>query len=99
MSDVAPIRGGQAGDSSGIDVRSAVTAATGSVLEKAEVDSERSFVAQGGDSLTALVFAEKLGDQLGIDVPLELVFDADDLKDLSDQLEQRLNERTGMSDA
>lgn len=94
MSDPTPNRSSQAGDGSATGVRSAVIAATSSVLDKADVDSEHSFVAQGGDSLTALMFVEKLGDQLGIDVPLELVFDAEDLKELADELEHRLHEQT-----
>jgi acyl carrier protein len=72
------------------DVRTAVSSATGSVLNTQHVDFDSSFMAQGGDSLSAIVLAETLGTELGIDVPLELVFDAADLDDLAGQLAERL---------
>lgn len=72
------------------DVQALVTQTTGDVLA-VSVDADRSFVAQGGDSLTALAFAESVGDKLGIEVPLEVVFDADDLNDLARQLAERLD--------
>jgi acyl carrier protein len=76
----------------GADVRSAVTSVTGEVLDLAEVDASKSFTAQGGDSLTALAFATRLGDELGVEIPLDIVFDAEDLQDLAEQLRQRLSD-------
>ncbi|MGA8115289.1 MAG: acyl carrier protein [Actinocatenispora sp.] len=92
MSDVTPITNGDGARSPGEDVRTAVTEVTGSVLDSGTVDADRSFLDQGGDSLSALALAETLGDKLGVDVPLELVFDSDDLNDLADQLARRLDE-------
>jgi acyl carrier protein len=72
------------------DVRTAVTNAAGAVLGTSDVDGDRSFLEQGGDSLSAIVLADHLGTELGIDVPLELVFDTEDLDALVDELSKQL---------
>ncbi|MGO1050206.1 acyl carrier protein [Crossiella sp. CA198] len=50
------------------------------------------FFELGGDSLAAAKMADGLSTDLGVEVPAELIFDADDLQDLAAKLAARLNE-------
>jgi acyl transferase domain-containing protein/acyl carrier protein len=46
-------------------------------------DSEVSYISAGGDSLGAVHLAGKLQDDFGVDVPLEIFFEATSLRDLA----------------
>ncbi|MGA8116693.1 MAG: acyl carrier protein [Actinocatenispora sp.] len=48
------------------------------------------FFELGGDSLAAATVADGLSQAVGVEVPVDLVFDASDLKNLAEQLEERL---------
>lgn len=74
----------------GADPRAVVHQVTKQVLHEAEADGGQSFVGQGGDSLSAVAFAASVGDQLGIEVPLDLVLESEKLDDLADYLSGQL---------
>lgn len=82
-------------DPGAVDVKGVVDASARLVLGDDDADSSQSFLAQGGNSLTAVALAMTVGDQLGIEVPLELIFDSANLDDLAQQLAARIPEPAG----
>jgi amino acid adenylation domain-containing protein/non-ribosomal peptide synthase protein (TIGR01720 family) len=70
-------------------VEEALAAACAQVLELERVGLRDNFFALGGHSLLATQFAARLRDRHGLDVPIQLVFDAADLRDLADRIVDR----------
>ncbi|HEX3554405.1 MAG TPA: amino acid adenylation domain-containing protein [Thermoanaerobaculia bacterium] len=70
-------------------VEEALAAACAHVLELERVSLRDSFFALGGHSLLATQLAARLRDRYSLDVPLQLVFDAADLRDLADRIVER----------
>ena len=71
-------------------VESAVAAAFAEVLRLERVGARDNFFERGGHSLLATQLVARLRDQLGIDVPLRLVFEIPVLADLAAALSERL---------
>jgi amino acid adenylation domain-containing protein len=70
-------------------VEEALAAACAQVLELERVGLRDNFFALGGHSLLAAQFAARLRERHGLDVPLQMVFDAADLRDLADRIVDR----------
>ncbi|PYQ65415.1 MAG: hypothetical protein DMF53_05570, partial [Acidobacteria bacterium] len=77
-------------------VEESLAAACAEVLELERVGMRDSFFALGGHSLLATRLVIRLRDRYGLDVPLQTVFDAADLRDLADRIiGQALEEEAG----
>ncbi|HEY4594445.1 MAG TPA: phosphopantetheine-binding protein, partial [Thermoanaerobaculia bacterium] len=61
-------------------------AACAEVLERERVGMRDNFFALGGHSLLATRLVVRLRDRYSLDVPLQTVFDAADLRDLADRV-------------
>ncbi|HEV7509095.1 MAG TPA: amino acid adenylation domain-containing protein [Thermoanaerobaculia bacterium] len=70
-------------------VEEALTAACAEVLGLDLVGVRDNFFALGGHSLLATQLVARLREQHGLDVPLQLVFDAADFRDLADRIVDR----------
>ncbi len=66
-----------------------LTAICAEVLGLERVGVSDNFFALGGHSLLATRFVARLREQYDLDVPLQLVFDAADLRDLADRIVDR----------
>ncbi len=64
-----------------------VAAAFGAVLGRQDVGADADFFDLGGQSILALRLVSALSEQLGIEVPLQLLFDASTVRALSRKLE------------
>ncbi|MDG5807980.1 amino acid adenylation domain-containing protein [Streptomyces ossamyceticus] len=62
----------------------------GVVLGASRVSSRDDFFVLGGHSLLATQVAARLGDRLGLQIPLSVYFEHTVLQDLADEIEQRL---------
>ncbi|HEY4574911.1 MAG TPA: phosphopantetheine-binding protein, partial [Thermoanaerobaculia bacterium] len=67
-------------------VEESLAAACAEVLERERVGMRDNFFALGGHSLLATRLVVRLRDRYGLDVPLQTVFDAADLRDLADRV-------------
>jgi amino acid adenylation domain-containing protein/non-ribosomal peptide synthase protein (TIGR01720 family) len=77
-------------------VEESLAAAAAEVLGLEQVGMRDSFFDLGGHSLLANRFVVRLRDQYGLDVSLQMVFDAADLRDLADRvIGQALDEEAG----
>jgi acyl carrier protein len=68
------------------EVEAAVVEAVARILNRDSVDPAANFFAQGGDSLAALVLVAELEETFEIELPVESVFDAEDLVDIAEQV-------------
>ncbi|HEY2291009.1 MAG TPA: amino acid adenylation domain-containing protein [Thermoanaerobaculia bacterium] len=77
-------------------VEESLAAACAEVLGLERVGMRDNFFALGGHSLLATRLVTRLRDRFGLDVPLQTVFDAADLRDLADRIVgQALEEEAG----
>ncbi|MEA2604412.1 MAG: hypothetical protein QOF89_5404 [Acidobacteriota bacterium] len=70
-------------------VEESLTAACAEVLGVERVGVRDNFFALGGHSLLATRLVARLRERYGLDVPLQMVFDAVDLRDLADRIVER----------
>jgi amino acid adenylation domain-containing protein len=70
-------------------VEESLTAACAEVLGIERVGVRDNFFALGGHSLLATRLVARLRERYGLDVPLQMVFDAVDLRDLADRVVER----------
>ncbi len=70
-------------------VEESLTAACAEVLGVERVGVRDNFFALGGHSLLATRLVARLRERHGLDVPLQMVFDAVDLRDLADRVVER----------
>src|SRR5262249_4194637 len=72
------------------DVLAAVVESVARILNADDVDAAGRFFGQGGDSLRAVVPVAALEGRFGIELPVETVFDADDLAGIAASVEAEL---------
>jgi acyl-coenzyme A synthetase/AMP-(fatty) acid ligase/acyl carrier protein len=70
-------------------VEESLTAACAEMLGLDRVGVRDNFFALGGHSLLATQLVARLRERYGLDVPLQMVFDAADLRDLADRIVER----------
>ncbi|HEX4965503.1 MAG TPA: amino acid adenylation domain-containing protein [Thermoanaerobaculia bacterium] len=70
-------------------VEESLTATCAEVLGVARAGARDNFFALGGHSLLATQFVARLRERHGLDVPLQMVFDAADFRDLADRIVER----------
>jgi hypothetical protein len=80
-----------AGGEPGREVRRSVQERANEVMGREVPMSGATIFELGGDSLTAARIASDVGRDVGVEVPVDLLFDADDLDDLAARLERRLD--------
>ena len=69
-----------------VDVGAVVLAAVAAVLEAPGATLSDNFFELGGDSLAALELAARLEQALGRAVPLDAIYEADDLRSYTDRV-------------